>query len=117
MTAVLWGIRQCDTMRKAMRWLDARGVDWTFRDYRDPPVDDETLRRWAAAAGWERLLNRRGLTWRKLDADARADLDAEKALGLMREHPTLIKRPVLELDDGRVEIGFSPERYAALFHD
>lgn len=115
MTVRVFGIRQCDTMKKAMRWLDAHGVDWSFCDYRNPPVDEATLRRWAEVAGWERLLNRRGLTWRKLSEAERSGLDEPKAIQLMAAHPTLIKRPVLEFEDGRIEVGFSSERYTELF--
>lgn len=116
MTARLHGLRQCDTMRKAMRWLDEHGVDWVFCDYRRQPPDELRLRLWIrAAGGWERLINRRGLTWRRLDETERGNLDEARAVKLMQAHPSLIRRPVLELEDGRVEVGFSPERYAAIF--
>jgi Spx/MgsR family transcriptional regulator len=114
MSVTIYGIRNCDTMRKAFAWLDGHGVDYAFHDYKQAGVTAEALRRWCAAAGWARILNRSGLTFRKLPDEAKADLDETKAIALMVDKPTMIKRPVLESGKA-IEIGFRPERYAELF--
>lgn len=113
--AVIYGIKKCDTMQKAMRWLDAAGVSYVFHDYRKDGVGADQLGAWCAALGWEDLLNRRGTTWRKLDDALKQDVDEARAIALMQAHPALIKRPLLEVA-GHIEVGFSPERYSALFH-
>jgi len=105
---VLYGIPNCDTVRKARKWLEARGVDYRFHDFRKDGLDPAALRRWAKAAGWESLLNRRGQTWRKLDPAVRETLDEASALEWMQKEPTLIKRPVVEWPDGSVTVGFDP---------
>ena len=110
----LYGIRNCDTMKKAWTWLDSHAVAYTFHDYKKEGVSRDALARWCDAIGWEKLLNRAGTTFRKLPDDAKADLDREKAIALMLEQPSLIKRPVLEMGEG-VEVGFKPDRYAQLF--
>jgi len=112
--AQIYGIKNCDTMKKAFAWLKARNVNYVFHDYRKEGIGESRLRFWCAAAGWQALVNRRGLTWRRLTDTDRESLDQAGAIRLMRENPTLIKRPVLEVD-GRLEIGFSAERYAQLF--
>ncbi len=113
MTVTLYGIRNCDTMKKAFRWLDAQGVGYVFHDYKKEGVARDALARWCDAAGWETVLNRRGTTFRKLPEAAKADLDRDKAITLMAEQPSMIKRPVLETGE-TIEIGFSPERYAEI---
>ena len=114
MTVTIYGIKNCDTMQKAFKWLDARGVGHDFHDYKKVGVTTAELARWCDNAGWETVLNRAGTTFRKLaDADKR-DLTQDKAIALMASQPSMIKRPVLEAD-GKLEIGFKPERYAALF--
>ncbi len=114
MTVTLYGIPNCDTVRKARKWLDAHGIDYRFHDFRRDGLPAERLRAWAQAVGWETLLNRRGATWRQLPAEAREGIDAERALALMAEQPTLIKRPVLE-QAGGVTVGFDEARYAERF--
>ena len=114
MTIDVYGIRNCDTVKKARVWLDAAGVDYAFHDYKLEDADPARLARWADVAGWETLLNRAGTTFRKLDDADRADLDHAKALALMAAHPSLIKRPVVEHPAG-LNVGFSPDRYAAAF--
>jgi len=109
----LFGIANCDTMRKARRWLDAEGVAYRFHDYRKEGLDSKMLAAWVERVGWEVLLNRRGTTWRKLSDAERADLDKQKAITLMLAHPAMIKRPVLVMNDA-VEVGFSPEQYRQL---
>lgn len=111
---VMYGISNCDTIRKARRWLDDAGVDFRFHDYRKDGIDAQMLAGWCQALGWEALLNRHGTTWRRLDDAAKADLDEERAIALMCEHPAMIKRPLLDVA-GHLELGFSAERYDALF--
>lgn len=114
MTAVLHGIRNCDTMRKAAAWLNDHGVDYAFHDYRKAGVDRAMLERWCAAAGWEAVLNRAGTTFRKLPEAEKAGLDRDRAVALMLAQPAMIRRPVLEAG-AILEIGFAPARYEALF--
>ena len=107
MTLHIYGIPNCDTVKKTRKWLDAEGLPYTFHDYKKEGVDADNLERWADRSGWECLLNRRGTTYRKLDDADKADMDRDKALRLMREHPSMIKRPVAETEDGdRVLVGF-----------
>ncbi|BBL76128.1 ArsC family reductase [Methylomagnum ishizawai] len=106
----LYGLRHCDTCRKARAWLDGQGLTHRFHDFRADGLDPALLQRWADALGWEALLNRRGTTWRGLTEADRADLDADKALRLMLDHPALIKRPVLSRGETLL-IGFSPAHY------
>ncbi|MCC2639060.1 MAG: arsenate reductase [Moraxellaceae bacterium] len=94
--ATIYGIKNCDTMKKAFAWLEANGVAYDFHDYKKSGIDAATLARWEKTLGWEILLNRRGTTWRKLDAAMQASIDRASALRLMQEQPSLIKRPVLE---------------------
>lgn len=106
----LYGLRQCDTCRKARAWLDAQGTPYRFHDFRADGLEPTLLERLEAALGWESLLNRRGTTWRALDESARTGLDRDRALRLMLDHPALIKRPILVAGD-KVLSGFSPEHY------
>lgn len=108
------GIKACDTMKKAFVWLDGQGIAYDFHDFKKVGVSRTMLERWCDAAGWEKVINRAGTTFRKLPDEARADLDRDKAIALMLAQPSMIKRPVLESGD-IVEIGFKPERYQALF--
>ena len=114
MTVTIHGIKNCDTMKKAFAWLDAHGIAYDFHDYKKTGVTQDQLARWSAVAGWEKVINRAGPTFRKLPDDARQDLDQAKAIALMIGNPSMIKRPILEVG-GTLEIGFKPERYAALF--
>lgn len=109
---ILYGIKQCDTVVKARNWLDLNGRDYRFHDFRVDGLEPELLERFERAVGWESLLNRRGTTWRQLPDDRRAECDRQRALALMLEFPTLIKRPVLVVGD-RILVGFSPETYRA----
>ncbi|RYD62471.1 MAG: ArsC family reductase [Sphingomonadales bacterium] len=111
MTVTIYGIKNCDTMKKARAWLDANGVAATFHDYKASGIDAEHLERWIAAKGWEKILNRAGTTFRKLPDAAKADLDAAKAIALMLEQPSMIKRPVVEYPGGLL-VGFAPDDYA-----
>ena len=112
MTLTLHGIKACDTMKKARDWLDTRGVTYRFHDYKAVGIDRATLERWSGMIGWEALLNRSGTTFRKLADGDRADLSESKAIGLMVARPSMIKRPVLDVD-GELIVGFKPEVYAA----
>lgn len=114
MTVQIYGIANCDTMKKARVWLDQHGVAYRFHSYKTDGIDEVTLRRWVDQVGWEPLLNRAGTTFRKLDDADRQDLDADKAIRLMQAQPSLIKRPVLDRD-GQLMVGFKPERYAEIF--
>lgn len=105
------GIKSCDTCRKTLAFLDARNIEHTFHDLRDDGLNIQMLERWADRVGWEKLLNRRSLTWRKVPETDRNDLTREKALALMLESPTLIKRPVIEAENFTA-IGFSEKRFA-----
>ena len=110
MTITINGIPNCDTVKKARKWLDAQGVDYTFRDFKkDAPSADE-VGAWADSAGWEVLLNKRGTTFRKLDEANKADLSQAKAIALMVQHPSLIKRPVLEYGGGLL-VGFKEDQW------
>jgi Spx/MgsR family transcriptional regulator len=113
-TVTIHGIKACDTMKKAQAWLDAHGVAYGFHDYKAVGIERGRLEAWAAQVGWETLLNRAGTTFRKLPDAAKADLDQGKAIGLMVEQPSMIKRPVLDVD-GALVVGFKPEVYAAKF--
>ena len=113
MTATLYGIRNCDTMKKAWTWLDQNGVAYDFHDYKKQGIDRPRLEGWARKVGWERLLNRSGTTFRKLPEAERADLTEAKAIGLMLAQPSMIKRPVLESGEALL-VGFRPEDYARL---
>jgi len=113
MKTTLYGIKNCDTMKKARAWLESHGVEHAFHDYKAEGIDKARLEAWMKVAGWETLLNRAGTTFRKLPDAAKADLDERKALKLMLEQPSMIKRPVLERGKALL-VGFSPEKYAAL---
>jgi len=111
---VVYGIKNCDTMKKARAWLDGEGVSYRFHDYKAEGIDHQTLKRWIKAVGWETLLNKAGTTFRKLPDHAKADINQAKAIALMSEQPSMIKRPVIE-DDRGVTVGFRPEVYTARF--
>ena len=106
----IYGIKNCDTMTKAFAWLEANGVAYEFIDYKKAGIAAANLPDWNQRAGWEVLLNKRGMMWKRLSDDERTDVDEVKALTLMADYPTLIKRPVL--DTGKtLLVGFDPERY------
>lgn len=112
MQARIYGIKNCDTMKKARLWLEEHGVDHAFHDYKVSGIDRDHLERWCGEAGWQTVLNRAGTTFKKLPDEAKLDLDQEKAIALMLAQPSMIKRPVLEAG-GKLLIGFKPEIYAA----
>ncbi len=110
----LYGIGSCDTCRKAKKWLEAESYDYEFHDLRDDGIDIKMLERWARRISWEKLLNTRSLTWRKLPEVDRAEMSKDKALSSMLDQPTLVKRPVLECSQF-IAVGFSPENYKNIF--
>jgi Spx/MgsR family transcriptional regulator len=109
----LYGIPNCDTMKKARTWLDSQGIAYDFHNYKIAGVDRAKLAGWVKTAGWGTLLNRAGTTFRKLPDAKKADLDERKAIALMLEQPSMIKRPVLD-SGNTLLVGFSPEKYAGL---
>ncbi len=113
MRVTIYGIKNCDTMKRARSWLDEHGVDYASHDYKTAGIAPERLRTWAAKVGWTTLLNRAGTSFRKLPAEDKEGLTEKKALALMLAQPSMIKRPVLELEGGELLVGFDPERYAA----
>ena len=113
MKVQLYGIPNCDTMKKARTWLEAQRVDYEFHDYKKSGIERARLESWVKSTGWEVLLNRAGTTFRKLPDAAKANLTEAKAIKLMLEQPSMIKRPVLERGKTLL-VGFSPEKYAAL---
>jgi len=115
-TVALYGIKNCDTMKKARSWLDAHGVAYTFHDYKSEGIDRARLETWVKDAGWETVLNRAGTTFRKLPDADRAGVTEKKAIALMLAQPSMIKRPVLERG-GTIVVGFKPEIYAKAFGD
>ena len=114
MTVTIYGIKNCDTMKKARAWLEEHGVACYFHDYKTAGIDTTTLENWCAKVGWETLLNRSGTTFRGLPEDEKRDLNEARAIELMVENPSMIKRPVLDID-GELLVGFKPERYEAAF--
>ena len=111
----LYGIKNCDTIRKARRWLKENGVEYTFHDVREDGISAAMLGTWAKSLDWELLLNRRGTTWRQLPASVRENIDRKSALDIMHEQPAIIKRPVLDYNQ-QLHLGFSDDSYAAIFH-
>ena len=110
----LYGIKNCDTVKKTRKWLEQHAVEYRFHDFRGDGLERDQLTRFAETAGWETLLNRRGTSWRKLDAADRENVDAAKAVELMLTTPTLIKRPVLDTGE-QIIVGFNIDTYQQLF--
>jgi len=108
----IYGIKNCETMKKARAWLEKRGIAYDFHDYKSAGIERERLERWEKKVGWETLLNRAGTTFRKLPDKDKDGLDAKKATALMLAQPSMIKRPVLELGGGKLLVGFKPEVYS-----
>lgn len=112
MPITIYGIKNCDTMKKARAWLDKAGVDYTFHDYKTAGIEKDKLEKWSKKAGWETLLNKAGTTFKKLSDKDKENLSEAKAIKLMLAQPSMIKRPVLELGGGKLLVGFKPEVYA-----
>ncbi|WP_119418905.1 ArsC family reductase [Desertibaculum subflavum] len=111
-TVTIYGIKNCDTMKKARAWLDGRGIGYAFHDYKAAGIERGVLKSWAGQVGWEVLLNRAGTTFRALPEAEKQGLNEAKAITLMAAQPSMIKRPVLDLG-GPLLVGFKPEQYAA----
>jgi len=114
MTTTIYGIKACDTMKKARTWLDEHGVKYQFHDYKVSGIDREHLEAWCKKAGWETVLNRAGTTFRKLPDEQKVELNERKAIALMLEQPSMIKRPVLETG-AKLLVGFKPADYQVVF--
>ena len=113
MTVRIYGLRNCDTMKKAFAWLDSHKVPYEFHDYKKAGVPAAKLKEWAAKAGWEKLVNSRGPTWRKIPESKRSNLDERRALVLLEENPSAIRRPVV--DTGKeLLVGFDPDEFKKL---
>ena len=113
MAITIYGIKACDTMKKARDWLEARNIAYDFHDYKVAGIDRALLCAWVGELGWEVVLNRAGTTFRKLPDAERVGIDEARAIGLMLAQPSMIKRPVLDLGDGRLLVGFKPDAYGA----
>ena len=113
-SVTIYGIKNCDTMKKARSWLDQHRVAYDFHDYKSAGIERDALETWARAVGWETLLNRSGRTFRALPPKEQEGLSEKKALALMAAQPSMIKRPVLDID-GKLFVGFKPEQYAKAF--
>ena len=109
----IYGIPNCDTMKKARRWLEASGIEYDFHDYKKLGVPEKNLKNWVQQTGWEAVLNKRGTTWRKLDDDIKSNIDEAAAIQVMLDNPSIIKRPVLE-SDKLLLIGFKQDEYKQL---
>ena len=111
-TTTVFGIPNCDTVKKARNWLDEHAITYTFHDFKKQGVPEDQLRQWMEAAGWEKVLNRQGTTWRKLDEAVKNSVhDANSAAAVMKEHASTIKRPVVEWADGRITVGFKADEW------
>jgi len=111
----IYGIPNCNTMKKARTWLESHGVAYEFHDYKKAGIDQARLEAWSKKVGWEKLLNRAGTTFRKLPDSDKQSVDEKKAIALMLAQPSLIKRPVLDFGRGKILVGFKPEIYAEAF--
>lgn len=114
MVTTLYGIKNCDTIKKARKWLADNGVEYQFHDVRADGIDPVSIENWLDQAGWETVLNRRGTTWRKLDSSIQENTNRNNVTALLTEHPAMIKRPVLEVD-GTITIGFKADNYQSIF--
>jgi Spx/MgsR family transcriptional regulator len=115
MAIAIYGIKNCDTVKKARAWLDKHKVDYAFHDYKAAGIERDRLERWTKKVGWETLLNRAGTTFKKLPDKDKNGVTEAKAIALMLKQPSMIKRPVLDAGGGKLLVGFKPEQYAALF--
>jgi len=110
----VYGISNCDSVKKARKWLDQHALQYQFHDFKKSGLERPMLLGWIDKVGWETLLNRRGMMWRKLPQEARDNIDPDSAVAIMLDTPSIIKRPVLEVD-GAIYVGFSEQRYSTLF--
>jgi len=110
----LYGIPNCNTVSKARKWLTENNIDYHFHNFKKDGLDQQIIDKWVAALGWEVLLNKRGTTWRKLSDEMKADIDRDKAVSIMLDNTSIIKRPVLDMDD-TFHVGFKDEQYQEIF--
>lgn len=113
-TVKIYGIKNCDTMKKAITWLDQHNISFDFHDYKKSEIDQASLEMWLSKAPWDELINKRGTTWRKLPEESKENIDNDKAIQLMLSNTSLIKRPVLIVDD-KLYLGFKEEKYNLIF--
>jgi len=113
MPATLYGIANCDTVKKARTWLSDHKIDYQFHDYKKEGIDSATLSGWVTEFGWEVVLNKKGRMWRQVPEEIRTQVDEKQAIDLMLETPTMIKRPMLVMDNKR-QLGFKPEQYSEI---
>lgn len=111
---IMYGIANCDTIKKARNWLQQKGIDYQFHDYKKQAVSENLLQRWIADLGWEQLINKRGTSWRKLDESTRESMDDTKAIATMLDNPSIIKRPLIEYQSQRI-LGFNEAEYNRVF--
>jgi len=111
----LFGIKNCDTIKKARNWLTDQGIEYQFHDFRADGIDQAQIENWLQQADWETVLNRRGTTWRKLDSSVQNSTDRDNVAALLTEHPAMIKRPILDID-GEITVGFKPDLYQSIFN-
>jgi len=109
----VYGIKNCDTVKKARRWLDEHDVSYQFHDFRSDGLDEKLLRKWLTSVNWEVLLNKRGTTWRKLPEQDKNDINETTAINIMLQHPAIIKRPVLSTSSA-IHVGFKADEYQQL---
>ncbi|MCP4982015.1 MAG: ArsC family reductase [Gammaproteobacteria bacterium] len=112
--AKLYGISNCDTIKKARNWLQAHSIEFDFHDYRRQGLERKQLQSMAAALGWEAMLNRRGTSWRALSEEIKTGIDFDSAIGIMLDNPAVIRRPILDVD-GQLHLGFNTDQYEAIF--
>lgn len=110
----MYGIKNCDTIKKARKWLDEKSIGYTFHDYKKDGTSEALFRDWLSSLGWEAVINRRGTTWRKLSEEQKSSMDNSSALAVMMENPSIIKRPLLEHEGKRI-LGFKAEEYESAF--
>ncbi|MGC1243778.1 MAG: ArsC family reductase [Chryseosolibacter sp.] len=116
MPVIVYGIKNCNTVKSALQWLTEHEVDFQFHDYKTKGVEEAKLKKWCAEAGWESLVNRRGTTWRQLDPGIQQGVNNQSsAIALMKEKTSVIKRPLIESDNKIVALGFDPEEYGKKF--
>ncbi|WGV99562.1 ArsC family reductase [Vibrio sp. YMD68] len=115
MTVTMYGIPNCDTIKKAKKWLEANGIEYTFHDYRKQGIDTELVTHFCDGLGWELVLNKRGTTYRQLSPEQKEAINADTAIALLVEHPAMIKRPILNAN-GSLHIGFKADQYQSIFN-
>lgn len=112
--SIMYGIKNCDTIKKARKWLEAENIDYTFHDYKKEGVDEALFKSWIAELGWDVVINRRGTTWRKLSDEQKENMNDASALEAMLDNPSIIKRPLL-VHNGQKTLGFKAEEYTSIF--